>query len=229
VTRPSDHLIIAIDGPAGAGKSTTARRVAQRLGYLYLDTGAMYRAVALKALRQKLDLSAPDALASVADQVQIRLETGGGATRVWLDGVEVTREIRTPEVTEAASRVSTQPRVRAALVRQQRACGAAGGVVMEGRDIGTVVFPDAEVKIFLDASLGERTRRRVAELAAQGVETTPEAVGRQIEARDARDAQREASPLIRAPDAVLVDTDQLSADQVVERILQICRQRRSSG
>jgi cytidylate kinase len=225
VTRPSDRLIIAIDGPAGAGKSTVARQVAHRLGYLYLDTGAMYRAVALKALRQQLGLSDADALALAADQAQIRLETQDGATRVWLDGDEVTHDIRTPEVTEAASRVSAQPRVREALVKQQRACGAAGGVVMEGRDIGTVVFPDADLKIFLDASPDERTRRRVADLAAQGIPATAETVGRQMAERDTRDSHRAASPLVRAPDAVLIETDGITAEEVVQRIFDLCRAR----
>lgn len=225
MTRPSDRLIIAIDGPAGAGKSTVARQVAHRLGYQYLDTGAMYRAVALKALREQCSLADPNALALAADQAQIRLDTRDGSTRVWLDGEEVTREIRTPEVTEAASLVSAQPRVRQALVRQQRACGAAGGVVMEGRDIGTVVFPDADLKVFLDASPTERARRRVADLAAQGVSTTAEAVASQMAERDTRDSHRAASPLVRAPDAELLETDGITAEQVVERILELCRAR----
>jgi cytidylate kinase len=185
----------------------------------------MYRAVALKALRERLDLTDTAALASAAARARIRLGTQNGVTRVWLDGDEVTQEIRTPEVTEAASRISAQRGVREAMVRQQRAYGEAGGVVMEGRDIGTVVFPNADVKIFLDASPSERTRRRSAELESQGIATTPEAVGRQMSERDARDSQRETSPLARAPDAILLETDSLSADEVVERILEICRRR----
>src|SRR5262245_28230662 len=140
------RLIIAIDGPAGAGKSTVARAVAARLGYLYIDTGAMYRSVALKALREGLDLQDAEALTAAAEQTEVRLHTDGGATRVWLDGEEVTQEIRSPAVTEAASRVSTVSGVREEMVRQQRRCGQAGGVVMEGRDIGTVVFPHADLK-----------------------------------------------------------------------------------
>jgi cytidylate kinase len=220
--RPPHRLIIAIDGPAGAGKSTAARGVAARLGYLYIDTGAMYRAVALKALREHLDLNDREALSQAAERAEIRLECVNGVTRVWLDGDEVTREIRSPEVSEAASRVSAVPGVRRALVRQQRRCGEAGGVVMEGRDIGTVVFPDADLKLFLNASPAERARRRSAELADQGVAAATEDVARQIAERDTRDSSRQASPLVRAPDAVLLETDGLSVDQVIDRILHLC-------
>jgi CMP/dCMP kinase len=219
------RLIIAIDGPAGAGKSTVARAVASRLGYLYIDTGAMYRSVALKALREELDLNDAAALAAVANRVKIRLENVDGATRVWLDGEDVTREIRRPEVTEAASRVSTVPEVREAMVRQQRLWGAEGGVVMEGRDIGSVVFPEADVKLFLDASQEERARRRAVELTTQGMAVSAETVVQQMAQRDARDTEREASPLVRAPDALLLLTDGLSADEVVERVLQRCREK----
>jgi cytidylate kinase len=219
------RLIIAIDGPAGAGKSTVARAVASRLDYLYIDTGAMYRSVALKALREELDLNDAAALAAVANRVKIRLENVDGATQVWLDGEDVTREIRRPEVTEAASRVSTVPEVRHAMVRQQRLWGAEGGVVMEGRDIGSVVFPEADVKLFLDASQEERARRRVVELTTQGMAVSAETVVRQMAQRDARDTEREASPLVRAPDALLLLTDGLSADEVVERVLERCREK----
>jgi cytidylate kinase len=222
---PPQRLIIAIDGPAGAGKSTAARSVARRLGYRYLDTGAMYRAVALKALREGLDLGDPDALTQAAEAATIDLQTEDDVTQVWLDGAEVTIRIRTPEVTKAASQVSVVPGVRRALVRQQRRWGEQGGVVMEGRDIGTVVFPDADVKIFLDASPGERARRRSAELAFQGVPVSAGTVAQELAARDARDSSREASPLVRAPDAVLLETDGLSPEAVVERILDICRSR----
>jgi cytidylate kinase len=217
------RLIIAIDGPAGAGKSTVARAVADRLGYLFIDTGAMYRSVALKALREGVDLQESEALTQAAARAEIRLETVSGATRVWLDGEEVTGEIRSPAVTDAASRVSTVAGVREEMVRQQRRWGDAGGVVMEGRDIGTVVFPHADLKIFLDASPEERARRRVAELAAAGVPASPEAIAQQMRARDARDAGREASPLTRAADAVLLDTDGLSPEEVVDRVLELAR------
>jgi cytidylate kinase len=218
-------LIIAIDGPAGAGKSTVARVVAARLGYLYIDTGAMYRSVALKALWEGLDLWDGEALTAAAALAEIRLDTTDGATRVWLDDQEVTREIRSPAVTEAASRVSTVAGVREAMVRQQRRWGEAGGVVMEGRDIGTVVFPHADLKIFLDASPEERARRRVAELAAEGGTGSPETIAQQMVARDTRDSRREASPLTRAPDAVLLATDGLTSDDVVERVLELARQK----
>lgn len=223
--RPAHRLIIAIDGPAGAGKSTAARRVAQRLGCRYLDTGAMYRAVALKALREGLDLGDPESLSRAADAATIHLETENGVTRVWLDGAEVTGEIRAPAVSAAASRVSAVPGVRQAMVRQQRRWGEEGSVVMEGRDIGTVVFPDADVKLFLNASPAERARRRSAELSCQGIVVSAETVEKEMAARDARDTQRPASPLSRAPDAVLLETDGLSPDEVVEQILEICRRK----
>jgi cytidylate kinase len=222
---PHPRLIIAIDGPAGAGKSTAARGVADRLGYLYIDTGAMYRAVALKALREQLSLDEPTALAAAAEQADIRLETSAAGTRVWLDDQEVTSQIRTPEVTAASSRISAVPGVREEMVRRQRRWGREGGVVMEGRDIGTVVFPEAQVKIFLSASPEERVRRRVAELAAAGTPISPEVVRQQMLERDERDSSRAASPLAPAADAVILNTDHLSADEGVEQIVQICRQR----
>jgi CMP/dCMP kinase len=220
---PSHCLIIAIDGPAGAGKSTAARSVARRLGYRYLDTGAMYRAMALKALREGLDLGDPEALTRAAQAATIDVRIEDDAMQVWLDGAEVSREIRAPEVTEAASQVSVVPGVRQAMVRQQRRWGEQGGVVMEGRDIGTVVFPDADVKLFLDASAGERARRRTEELASQGLEVSADTVQQELAARDARDINRQASPLVRARDAVLLETDGLSPEAVVERIVEICR------
>jgi cytidylate kinase len=223
------RLIIAIDGPAGAGKSTVARAVAARLGCLYIDTGAMYRSVALKALQEKLDLNDPQSLAAAAERAEIRLQTADGGTRVWLDGREVTREIRTPAVSEASSLVSAVPAVREAMVRQQRQWGTAGGVVMEGRDIGTVVFPHADLKVFLDASPAERARRRAAELASQGVPVSLESMTAQIAERDTRDTQRSASPLTIAPDAVRIDTDGLSPGDVVERILALCREREATA
>jgi CMP/dCMP kinase len=229
------RLIIAIDGPAGAGKSTAARRVAEQLGYRYLDTGAMYRAVALKALGAGVDLGDADALAGIAEAAQIDLDTRDGLTHVWLDGEEVTREIRSPAASEAASRVSAVPAVRQALVRRQRQWGQersdarGGGVVMEGRDIGTVVFPQAEVKIFLDADPGERVQRRLKEVRAKGEPISEQALAAQMQERDQRDSTRSDSPLAQAPDAVYVDTTGLGIGEVEEAVLRVVRDRISNG
>jgi cytidylate kinase len=195
--------VVAIDGPAGAGKSTVARAVAGALGYTYLDTGAMYRAVALAAARRGAH---PAAVAS-----RVRIEVG---ERVRLDGEDVTEAIRTPEVSEAASRVAADPDVRRAVVAQQRRLLASGDWVAEGRDIGTVVAPDAEVKVYLTADPRERARRRAAELGAD-----PERVLAEQAVRDARDRRREHSPLRPAPGAVELDTTGMSAEQVVERVV----------
>ena len=196
-------MVIAIDGPAGAGKSTVARAAAERLGFTYLDTGAMYRAVASAA--------AADGSDAAAIARSARLELG---ERVTLDGEDVTERIREPWVSEAASRVSADPAVRAALVEQQRRVLADGDWVAEGRDIGTVVAPDAEVKVFLTADPGERARRRAAELGSDA-----EVVLREQALRDERDRNREVGPLAPAPDAVPVDTTSLSLDEVVEQIV----------
>jgi cytidylate kinase len=210
-------IIIAIDGPAGAGKSTIARHLARHFGLLNLETGAMYRAFALKALRAGLPLDESDALERLAEGTQIRLEPGGDENRVLLDGEDVTRLIRTPAVTDAASRVSVFPAIRAWMVRLQQQVGAEGGVVMEGRDIGTVVFPHAEVKIFLDAAPEVRGQRRFEQLGQDGkVQVVqPEEVIREMRARDERDRNRADSPLKPAPDAVMLDSTKMSLDQAV--------------
>lgn len=219
-------ITIAIDGPAGAGKSTLARRLASRLGFLYIDTGAMYRAVALWA--QRLGVGWDDAarLEQLARESRIELAPGG---RVLLNGEDVSEAIRAPEISEGASRVSAVPGVRRALVEKQQQMGREASVVMEGRDIGTVVFPDAEVKIYLDATPEERTRRRLKDLAARGMQANFAQVLHEIERRDQRDSTRADSPLRQAPDAIYVDSTSMSEDEVEEALLKIVRDRTSNG
>lgn len=212
---------IAIDGPAGAGKSTVARLLARRLGFLYIDTGAMYRAVALKARQTGIPLSEPDGIAALARAARIRFQAGvdGGEQRVFLDDADVTAAIRAPEVAAHASAVSAIPGVRAALVTQQQVLGAQGGVVMEGRDIGTVVFPNAELKIFMTASPDERAVRRHKDLVARGTAATLDEVRRDQDERDWRDSTRSVAPLVPAEDAVILESDGLTPDEVIEEIL----------
>lgn len=216
-------MVIAIDGPSGAGKSTVARAVAARLGLPYIESGAMYRAVALLALETGTALEDAAALGEIAARAEFRFETSAQGNRLWLGGREVTEAIRSPEVTRAASIVSTHAVVRTHLVERQRELAAAGGVVMEGRDIGTVVFPEADVKVFLDASPEVRAQRRWKEQ-----ESTRDAGAtlREISERDQRDRSREASPLMPAADAIRIDTTPLSIDAVTEKILEIARCRR---
>lgn len=215
-------LIIAIDGPAGAGKSTVARAVARRLGYLFINTGAMYRAVAWKALREGVSLDDPGAVGRLAGESLIELTREVDSMRVLIDGRDITDEIATPQVGHAASMVSTISAVRRALVARQQQMGRAGGVVMEGRDIGTQVFPNAEVKIYLDASPETRAQRRYDEDLARGVAVaSPEEMKEEIERRDHRDKTRADSPLLRAEDAVYIDSSAMAVDEVVERILEI--------
>ncbi len=211
-------LIIAIDGPSGAGKGTVARAVAARLGYPHVDTGAMYRAVAWKALQDGVSLDDEAAMAGLAERSVI--EATDGVVRI--DGQDVARAIRTPEIDRAAAATARLPRVRSALVARQRALGATGGVVMEGRDVGTVVFPQAHVKIYLDASPEERARRRASDPAHSGGQAGSLAVvASDLAARDSSDRTRAVSPLTIAPDAVLVDTTTLTIDQVVERVMEV--------
>jgi cytidylate kinase len=206
--------IIAIDGPAGAGKSTIARHIARYYGLLNLETGAMYRAFGLKAIRAGVLLDESKGLEALAAQTLIRLEAGGEENRVLLDGEDVTRLIRTPEVTDAASRVSVFPAIRAWMVRLQQQLGETGGVVMEGRDIGTVVFPQADVKIFLDAAPEVRGMRRFDQLGGEPT-VQAEAVLRELRARDERDRNRADSPLKPAEDSVLLDSTNMTLDEVV--------------
>ena len=213
-------LIIAIDGPAGAGKSTVARHLARHFGLLNLETGAMYRALALKAILSDLDLDDSAALEALSRQTTIGLEPTATGNRVLLDGLDVTQRVRDADVTQGASRVSVHPAIRAWMVDLQRALGQKGGVVMEGRDIGTVVFPDADLKFFLDASPEARSQRRYeqAPKAAQQQPATREDVSKELRERDERDRNRAQSPLRPAEDAVIIDSTEMSLEQVLERI-----------
>ncbi len=216
------RIIVAIDGPAGAGKSTLAKRIAERLGFVHINTGAIYRAVALWVLRLNVSLEDMYRLEQLAKEARIQL-TGG---RVLLNGEDVTDEIREPRVSQAASRVSMVPGVRQALLSVQRGMAEESSVVMEGRDIGSVVFPEAQVKIFLDAEPAERARRRALELQEQRDFT---AIAGEMQARDERDRRRAEAPLVQAPDAELIDTTGLSLEQVEEAVLRVVRARTSNG
>jgi CMP/dCMP kinase len=221
-------LIIAIDGPVGSGKSTVARGVAELLGYTYLDSGAMYRALALKAIRRGVSLSDAAALENLARDAHIDLERGADGQKVLLDGEDVTQTIRTAEVSQSASRVALIPGVRQLLVDEQRRAGGRGAVVMEGRDIGTVVFPHAELKIFLDASVEMRAARRWREHQQKGDTLTLAQVVDEVHERDLRDRSRIASPLVRAKDAVLVDNTAMDAVETARLIAQLARERESA-
>jgi CMP/dCMP kinase len=225
-------LTIAIDGPAGSGKSSVARRVAAVLDFLYLDSGAMYRALGLKALERKAQLDDEAQLEALAKDTHIELkppapelEAAGAKNRVFLDGREVTREIRTSEVAQAASRLATIAGVRRVLVAEQQRAGSGGGIVMEGRDIGTVVFPKAELKIFLDASPEERAERRWKEHQEKGDKLTLAEVFDEVIERDRRDRERKVSPLLRASDAVLVDNTAMGIEETARLIVMLARER----
>jgi cytidylate kinase len=220
-----NQLIIAIDGPSGAGKSTLAKRLAKDLGFTYLDTGAMYRALALKILRTGTDLADESALNATVAETEIHLLERAGNLQVFLDGVEVSGLIRTPEVSQMASKASALKLVRQRLLELQREMGQKGSVVAEGRDIGTVVFPRAEVKIFLDASVEERARRRFAELRGAGREVSLEETLREMEERDKRDTERDLAPLRKAVDAVTIDNSLLSVGEVAEHALEQVRKK----
>ena len=216
-------LTIAIDGPAGAGKSTIAARLARKLGYVNLESGAMYRALALKAIRDDISFDDEAALLALAKSSQIRLEPTREGNRVFLDSVDVSQRIREQDVTNAASRVSVHPAVRQWMVERQRELGAGGGVIMEGRDIGTKVFPSAEVKVFLDAQPEVRQERRILQRAEKDAQPERQRIAAELQERDRRDRTRAASPLVAAEDAVIIDSSHMSIDQVVDKVEELVR------
>lgn len=216
---------MAIDGPSGAGKSTIARRLADRLGFIYIDTGAMYRAVALWASRQGIDVTDMHRAEQLAIAAHIELSPG----RIALNGEDITDAIRTPEMSNGASKISAIPGVRRAMVAKQREIGERVSVVMEGRDIGTVVFPQADVKVFLDANPAERVRRRHAELLAKGQVISAEQLAGEMRERDERDSTRADAPLAQAPDAIYLDSSGMGIEAVEEAILRIVRSRVTNG
>jgi CMP/dCMP kinase len=230
------RLTIAIDGPAGSGKSTVARRVAAILSYLYLDSGAMYRAVALKALEKNIAMDDEAKLEELTLETHIELksptaqqEAEGLKNRVFLDGREVTREIRQGDVAQAASRLATVAGVRKVLVAEQQRAGEGGGVVMEGRDIGTVVFPQAELKIFLDAAAESRAHRRWLEHQEKGEQMTVEEVLVEVRERDKRDRERKVSPLVRAADAILIDNTAMGIEETARLIVMLAEERQKEA
>jgi cytidylate kinase len=218
-------LIIAIDGPSAAGKSTLAKRLAKDLGFTYLDTGGMYRALALKVLREGIDIGNDGALTELIGRTAIDLVVTGGKLKVLLDGEDVSHEIRTPEVSQMASKASTLEVVRRWMLVLQRAFGRRGNVVAEGRDIGTVVFPDAEVKIYLDASAPERARRRVEELRQAGRQVSLDETLREMWERDKRDSERDLAPLRKADDAIAIDSTSVDAEALAQRVMQQIRKK----
>ena len=218
-------LIIAIDGPSGAGKGTVARAIARELGYRHIDSGAMYRAVGWRALREQVPFEDEAAIAQLAQRSNIELTS----TSVAVDGHDITRDIRTPEIDRAATAVARLPSVRAILVDRQRQLGAAKGIVMEGRDIGTVVFPDADVKIYLDAAPEERARRRATDPAHTGVPAAVSEVATMLTQRDEQDRTRTASPLYAAGDARVIDTTGKRVDEVVREVMEAVRRKAATG
>lgn len=225
-TPPHDTAgrVIAIDGPAGSGKSTTARMVAARLGYQYLDTGAMYRAVTWHALQNDIAPSEADTLAEFAESATIEFETHEDVNRVFLNGTDVTKEIRTPEVTKQVSEISAHKGVREAMVRKQQEIGRTGRIVAEGRDTTTVVFPNAFLKVYLDASVSTRARRRLKDLQSMGIPSSIEEQEADLKRRDHYDSTRKHSPLTRADGAVVVDTTDMSVEGQVDYIIDLVHQ-----
>lgn len=220
-----NRIVVALDGPAGAGKSTVSRRLAEALGYRYIDTGAMYRVIGVLAAEHGIDFADSAALAALCDDTQMEFIERDGRVRTYADGRDLSEAIRTPAAAQQASKVSAIPVVRERLVAKQRSMGAAGGVVMEGRDIGTVVFPEAPLKVFLDASAHERARRRAAELYGAATPADVERIAQEIAERDARDRGRAHSPLRPAADAVVIDTTDKTIDEVVATLQALARSR----
>jgi cytidylate kinase len=229
VSKRTKGLVVAIDGPAGAGKSTVSYALATKLGYVRIDTGALYRAVALTADANGVSWEDAEGLAKIASSAAFEFRRVGDATHLFVDGVDRETDLRSPHISQGASKVSALPPVRDALMGVQQRMGQAGGVVMEGRDIGTVVFPDADVKFFLTASDEERGKRRLKELLAKGTTTTLEEVLSEMRERDHRDTMRPTAPLKQARDAILVDSTAMSLDQVVESMEATVRKLRLSS
>ena len=227
--KESEKLVIAIDGPSGSGKSTVGRTIARFLGYLYIDSGAVYRAVGLKALLTNTSLTDTGLIAQLARDSSIALKGDPDHLQILLDDQNVTAEIRTPDSSHASSVVATVSEVRAVVVEKLREMAQAGGVVMDGRDIGTRVFPNAHVKVFLDASIEVRASRRFEEERSRGRITTVEQIRKELEERDQRDRERSATPLVKAPDAIYIDTSSLGLDRVVNEVLEIARSRANSS
>ena len=218
-----NRQIVAIDGPAGAGKSTVARRVAKALDFAFLDTGAMYRAATWRAMRKGIDLDDAEAVAASTGEMDLEISTPDGVTRVTVDGEDVSEAIRTPEVTRLIYKIDQNPRVREQLVRLQQEFGARRPTVAEGRDMGTVVFPNTPCKVYLDASLEERTRRRAAEMRAKGVEVDEAQLALEIQERDEQSQRRATSPLRQAEDAIRIDTTAMTLEEVVAAIVDYAR------
>jgi len=216
-------IIIAIDGPAASGKSTTAREVARRLRYTYIDSGAMYRAVTLKALRENVSVHDNDKVTKLASELDLKLRSHDCKTIIYMNGEDVSEKIRTPEIDQNISPVAANPGVRAIMVKKQHAMGEAGGIVMDGRDIGTIVFPDADLKIFMIASVRERAIRRKKELEQKGIKIDLEEVEKDIDYRDQQDINRHHGPLLKSHDAIELDTTRLTVEEQIQKILELAR------